>query len=62
MLNTYETPFFCIFYANRKNNEVKGRRCIPFSNTLDERKEISVVLCKSAYGQILAATLVTNGK
>lgn len=33
-------------YANRKNNEIKGRGCIPYSNTLDdERKEISVVLC-----------------
>lgn len=46
---------FCMFnmkphssgYANGKNNEMKGRRCIPYFNTLDdERKEISVVLCE----------------
>jgi hypothetical protein len=50
-------------YANGKNNEIKGRRCIPYSNTLDdERKEISVVLCESEYGCILPAMLVAKDK
>jgi hypothetical protein len=55
--NIDETPLL-LDMPMKRTMEVKGRRNVPYWNTGNERKRISVVLCCSEHGQKMSPMLV----
>jgi hypothetical protein len=54
--NMDEMPLF-LDMPMKRTMEVKGRRSVPYLNTGNERKRISVVLCCSEHGQKMSQCL-----
>jgi hypothetical protein len=57
--NMDETPLL-LDMPMKRSIEVKGKKCVPYVNTGNERKRVSVILCVSEYGQKMIPMLVVS--